>query len=194
MEKKIKALGSLVSKHFSAHLDEVKLDSGRMTRRIKIDHPPAAAIVPFVDPEHLLMVKHWRYAVGSQTLEIPAGKADPGEALETCAHRELLEETGYQATHLISLFNYYPAIGYSNEIVHIFAAGGLVQTGAAIDGDEIDGLEQVNMQRFFELVDKGVIRDGKTVIGVCLFKSLQERGGVGKNFFNGSAQDPETEH
>ena len=79
----------LFAKHFSAQLDTVRLRTGRTTERIKINHPEAAAVVPFVDEQRILMVRQWRYAIDRETLEIPAGKADPGEALEVCAVREL---------------------------------------------------------------------------------------------------------
>ena len=37
----------------------------------------------------------FRYALGRETLEIPAGKVDPGEGLEECCRRELMEETDW---------------------------------------------------------------------------------------------------
>ncbi len=43
------------------------------------------------------MVRQFRYALERETLEIPAGKVDPGEKPEECVRRELLEETGYEA-------------------------------------------------------------------------------------------------
>ena len=101
MEETIRTLGVLNARHFSASLDSVRLRTGRITERIKIDHPEAAAIVAFADRDRILMVRQWRYALGAETLEIPAGKMDPGEPADTCAGRELFEETGYRAGRMM---------------------------------------------------------------------------------------------
>jgi ADP-ribose pyrophosphatase len=185
MEERIRTLATLSANHFSAQLDVVRLRTGKTAERIKIDHPEAAAVVPFVDPEHILMVRQWRYAIACETLEIPAGKLDPAEDLETCAQRELLEETGYRANHWWSLFRYYPAIGYSNEVIHLYAASGLEHQGGEIDIDEIARVEVVSLGRVHDLILRGIIQDGKTVIGIALFRAKVERGEIPAHFFPG---------
>ena len=183
MEEKIRTLATLAAKHFTAQLDAVALRTGKLTERIRIDHPEAAAVLAFLDQRHIMMVRQWRYAVGQETLEIPAGKVDPGEALESCAVRELLEETGYRAARLCSLFRYYPAIGYSNEVIEIFAASGLLKSEPALDDDEISRVEVVPFDEIQELIHRGIIRDGKTVIGVSLFQAKYGRGEIPADFF-----------
>ncbi|HBD09527.1 MAG TPA: ADP-ribose pyrophosphatase [Syntrophobacteraceae bacterium] len=182
MERKIRTLASISANHFSAHLDAVCLRTGRHTERIRIEHPEAAAVLPFLDPDHILMVRQWRYAIARETLEIPAGKADPGESLETCAIRELQEETGYQAARLLSLFRYFPAIGYSNEVIEIFAASGLYRRDLGLDEDEISRVEVIRFDEVQDLIHRGIVQDGKTVIGVSLFSSKRKRGEVPSDF------------
>jgi ADP-ribose pyrophosphatase len=182
MEETIRTLGILNARHFSARLDAVRLRTGRVTERIKIDHPEAAAVVAFLDRNRILMVRQWRYAIGSETLEIPAGKVDPGEAPEVCAGRELMEETGQRASRLIEIFSYYPAIGYANEIIRIFIASGLEKIGGE-DSDEISGVEVVELDKLHDMIMSGRIRDGKTVIGVSLFRAKLDRGEIPDNFF-----------
>lgn len=176
MEQKLRTLGSLSAKNFSAHLDEVRLRSGRITQRIKIDYPPAVAVVPFLDSEHILMVRQWRYAPGCETLEIPAGKAEPDEGLEDCALRELEEETGYTARRLLPVFSYYPALGYSNEVISIYAALDLVLVSQGPEEEEISQVEVVGLDEIWELILGGTIRDGKSVIAVNLFEAKKQRG------------------
>ncbi|MGO8942241.1 MAG: NUDIX hydrolase [Syntrophobacteraceae bacterium] len=183
MEETIRTLGILKARHFSARLDAVRLRTGKVTERIKIDHPEAAAILAFVDRDHLLMVRQWRYAIGSETLEIPAGKMDPGESAEVCAGRELTEETGQRASRLIEIFSYYPAIGYANEVIRIFMASGLERTSDRQDQDEISGVEYVKLDQVHDMIMSGRIRDGKTVIGVSIFRAKMERGEIPDNFF-----------
>lgn len=43
----------------------------------------------------ILLQKQFRPPVDGVCIEIPAGLLDPNETLETCAERELFEETGY---------------------------------------------------------------------------------------------------
>ncbi|MCE5243638.1 MAG: NUDIX hydrolase [Syntrophobacteraceae bacterium] len=176
MEERVKTLGIICANHFSAQLDAVRLRTGRITERIKIDHPEAAAVIPFLDTETVLMVRQWRYAIGRETLEIPAGKADPGEDPTVCALRELREETGYEAHSLFPIFSYYPAIGYSNEVIRLYAAFDLKRVEEKLDEDEISRVEAVSLKRIEDLILDGKIEDGKTVIGISLFKARKERG------------------
>jgi ADP-ribose pyrophosphatase len=95
----------------------------------------------------------------------------------------LREETGYEATRLVSLFRYYPAIGYSNEVIEIFAAAGLRRHDRGLlDEDEISRVEAIPFDRVQELIHNGVIRDGKTVIGVSLFATRLGRGEIPADF------------
>ena len=183
MEEKIRTLSAIYANHFSASLDTVRLRTGRMTERIRVDHPEAAAVVAFPDSKHILMVRQWRYAIGRETLEIPAGKVDPGENLEDCARRELLEETGFNAAQLVTLFRYYPAIGYSNEVIEIFAASNLEKLSSSLDEDEISRVEVIELDRVYDLISQGIIQDGKTVIGISLFRTRLEQGEIPTDFF-----------
>jgi ADP-ribose pyrophosphatase len=183
MEETIRTLGVLNAKHFSARLDTVRLQTGKTTERIKVEHPEAAAIVAFPDRDHILMVRQWRYAIGCETLEIPAGKVDPGEEVANCARRELLEETGYRAENIIEIFNYYPAIGYSDEVIRIFAAGGVERISEYEDQDEISRVEVVEFRQVYDMIVNGEIRDGKTVIGISLFRVKMENGEIPESFF-----------
>lgn len=182
MEETIRTLGILKARHFSARLDSVRLRNGRVTERIKIEHPEAAAIVAFPDRRHILMVRQWRYAIGCETLEIPAGKVDPGETAQTCAGRELVEETGQRPSRLLEIFSYYPAIGYADEVIRIFMAAGLERVSDA-EEDEISAVEAVELDQVHDMIMSGKIRDGKTVIAVSLLRTRMDRGEVPDDFF-----------
>lgn len=183
MEETIRTLGILQARHFSARLDAVRLRTGKVTERIKVDHPEAAAILAFPDRDHILMVRQWRYAIGAETLEIPAGKVDAGEAVQVCADRELKEETGQRAARMLEIFSYYPAIGYANEIIRIFMASGLEKISDKEDKDEISGVETIKLDEVHDMITSGKIYDGKTVIAVSLFRAKLERGEIPGDFF-----------
>ena len=84
-------------------------------RELVVKHHEAAAVIAVDNDGKLLMVKQYRYGTGFEMLEIPAGLMDPGEDHETCAARELQEETGMKAKQLTRLFDYYATPGYCTE-------------------------------------------------------------------------------
>lgn len=172
MEKKIRTIASLSTRSFSAYLDEVLLQNNRMGQRMRIDHPEAAAIVPFLSDKEILMVRQFRYALGRETLEIPAGKMDPGESPEQCVRRELLEETGYEAGKIEWVYTYAPALGYSNELIHIYSGHPLRKTNTVIDEREISSVEKIPIEKLKSMVKERLILDGKTLLGLCLMRII----------------------
>jgi ADP-ribose pyrophosphatase len=102
-------------------------------------------------------------AVERNTLEIPAGTLEEGESHEECAMRELIEETGFQASKLYKLTEYLPAPGYSSEIIYIYKANELTKVSDA----ELP-VTFVELSDILALIRKGEIKDGKTVVGVLM--------------------------
>lgn len=174
MEKKIRTLASLSTPSFSAHLDEVLMGNGEQSKRIRVDHPEASAVIPFTPAGGVVMVRQYRYALGMETLEIPAGKVDPGEDPKTCAERELLEETGFSAPELVLLYTYAPAIGYSNERIHIYSARNVVRRSGKTDEREISSVEVISLQDLWAMIRSGDILDGKTLIGLAISRALKD--------------------
>ena len=73
-----------------------------------------------LDKDRIVLTRQYRYAVGEESIEIPAGKLDSDETSKECAYRELREETGFIAKELTLLTSFYPAIGFANEKIWIF--------------------------------------------------------------------------
>jgi 8-oxo-dGTP pyrophosphatase MutT (NUDIX family) len=55
-------------------------------------------VVPIIENDHLLMIMAKRPILGCSALEFPAGGTEIGESSESCALRELKEETGVVIT------------------------------------------------------------------------------------------------
>jgi len=172
MERKIQNLASLGTKSFTAYLDEVRLRNGKISKRIRINHPQAAAIVPFVSDKEIIMVKQYRYALKRETLEIPAGKIDKGESPEECIKRELVEETGFKAKFIKWLYTYAPAIGYSNELIHLYSGRDLEKIGTKIDENEISSLEILTLDEVIGMIKNHKIIDSKTIIALSFIRPL----------------------
>ena len=172
MERKIQSLASLGTKSFTAYLDEVSLRNGRISKRIRIDHPQAAAIVPFISEKEIIMVTQYRYALQRETLEIPAGKIDKDESPEECIKRELIEETGFETKSIEWLYTYAPAIGYSNELIHLYMGRDLEKVETKIDENEISSLKILTLDKVREMIRNHKILDSKTIIALSLIKPL----------------------
>lgn len=149
--------------------DEVKLPDGRKSVREWIKHPGACAVVPVFSNGELLMLRQFRYPPQQLFWEVPAGKIDSGESHNTTARRELEEESGYRCGHLHYIGHFYPGIGYSNEVIHIYTAWNLMESKQKVDQDEFVISERIPFAGAVEMVHSGEINDGKTVI--CLLRA-----------------------
>ena len=150
----------------SLRVDRVLLENGQETVREVIDHQGAAGVVAFDEEGKLLMVRQYRYPIGQEMLELPAGKIDPGETPLQCAARELQEETGYKAETLTELGRVYPAAAYDVELVHLYYAQGLTPVQQNLDADEILSVERIDFDEVVRMVLNDEILDSKTQIGI----------------------------
>ena len=154
---------------FSFCSDEVRFPDGRIGVRDYVKYPEAVAIVPFIDKDTILLIEQFRYSVGKTLWEIPAGKMeDPKEDKLDAAHRELLEETGYSAGRMEFLFSYYPAVGYSSEIIHIYRASDLIQREQHLDEDEFIRPKAFTITEAFRMIDGDDIKDAKTLLALMV--------------------------
>jgi ADP-ribose pyrophosphatase len=147
-------------------VDTVRLPNGKLATREYLDHPGAVGVVPFIDRENIVMVRQYRHPVGEVTLELPAGKLDPGESVLTCLRRELLEETGCRARVIKPLIRYWPTPAFANEVLHLYVAEGLTRGAAQTDEDEFLECVTLPFTKAVDMVRRGKIKDSKTVVGL----------------------------
>lgn len=151
--------------------DWIEFENGLQTNRELIEkHHEGAAIIAIDNDGKLLMVKQYRYGAGFEMLEIPAGLKDPEEDPETCAARELQEETGMRAQKLTRLFDYYATPGYCNEKIIFFLAQDLVPAEQHLDADEFLTVHRFTIEEAVQMVADGTITDGKTIAAIFAAK------------------------
>ena len=172
MEKLIKQNKIYTGKAVDFYRDEISLPNGQPAIREYLGHPGAAAVLPFLDQRNIILVKQYRYPVGRYTYEIPAGKLDSGESPVDCIKRELEEETGYKAKRIEKMLDFYPTTSFSNEILHIFAAFGLVKGDSHPDEDEFVSTKIFDFKKAVNMVKSGEIMDSKTVIALLYFDNI----------------------
>jgi len=150
-------------KLLKVHSDTVRLPDGSAAEREWIEHPGAVAIIAVTDAGELVMERQYRYPLGRDMIEIPAGKIDPGEDPLETGRRELLEETGYAAAEWTHVATIHLAIGYSNERIEIYLAKGLSHEGAALDDEEFLEVFTLPLATVLAWVREGRITDAKTL-------------------------------
>ena len=67
--------------------DTAELEDGRQVQRDVVHHSGGVCVVPLTERGTVLMVKQFRYPMQQVTLEIPAGKIEPGEDPAECRPR-----------------------------------------------------------------------------------------------------------
>ena len=111
----------------------------------------------------MILIRQFRHAADGYVWEIPAGRLEPGEPPETCAHRELAEETGYTAAEMRPLITIYTTPGFTDERIHLFLATGLSAGTAKTEPDEFLELHTLRLSEVVAMADRGEIQDGKTL-------------------------------
>jgi len=152
---------------------DVELDNGTRTVREIVRHPGACVILAQLpEPDdRFVFVRQFRKAAGVELLEVVAGTLDPGETPETCAVREVKEETGYDVESLHKLGECYPAPGYTEEKLHLYYARLKPARGdAAPEEDEQLEVAYIASDELETMIARGEIVDGKTLAIWLLYR------------------------
>ncbi len=120
-------------------------------------------IIAVTNDKKLLLVEQYRPAVESRVIELPAGLAGDGkyrhETLESAARRELLEETGYEASTMAYIGGGCASAGLTDELISMFLATGLNKTGPALgDGDEQITVHEVPVAELIPWLESQSVR------------------------------------
>lgn len=153
----------------SVRVDTVKTPDGRETTREVVAHPGAVGILPIMADGRIILVRQFRYAVGRELLETPAGTREPEETAEECALRELEEEVGMRAGRLELMARFFVSPGWCNEELVIFRAGDLRPSTANLDDDEELEVVIVSPEEIPWLIADGQIADAKTLTSLTMY-------------------------
>jgi len=143
------------------------LSKGDVTIEI-VHHNGGAAAIPLFDDGTIALVRQWRYPLGRYSLEIAAGRIEPGDTPEQTAARELEEELGLRASNLRKLVEFNVAPGYCEERIYVYLATGLVKSVQNLDDDEEIESVQMPLSNALELVRRGEIDDAKSMVGLLM--------------------------
>jgi ADP-ribose pyrophosphatase len=160
--------------------DVAEMPDGRTTLYGVVEIGEAVGVLPFVDDDHVLMVRQYRYVFQEAfRWEMPTGGAHPAEDLEAAARRELLEETGYTAGILQPVHTFFSSKSVMYEVAHLYIGRDLkqVEEKPAWDGTEFMEMEILLFDRVVQMVLDSEIRDSMTVIAVLMADRLRKQTG-----------------
>lgn len=139
--------------------------------RLIVRHPGAVTVIPQLETGDVVLIRNFRVSVERWLVEFCAGKLEPGEDPAATAARELEEETGFRAGDLRPLGNFLTTPGFSDEWMHVFAAGRLAPVPRRLQpGERIEVLTASPMQVDAWIGD-GTIQDGKSIAAWTLWKA-----------------------
>jgi len=164
-EKKISSENKFSGYVVKLNVDDVLLPDGSKSKREVIRHSGAVCVAPITENKELIFVRQFRYAVGKELLELPAGRIDPNEPPEETGRRELEEETGYKAGKMHFVGSLYPTPGYSDEIIYLYASVVEPDRGCA-NPDEGEFVEEqlIPIEQAVQMVIDDEIIDSKTQV------------------------------
>jgi ADP-ribose pyrophosphatase len=137
-----------------------------------VHHNGGAGALPLFDDGSIALVRQWRYPLKRYSLEIAAGRIEPGHTPEQTAARELEEELGYRARELTKLCEFHIAPGYCEERLYVYLAKGLTESTQNLDDDEEVEVVRMAFDDALALVRSGEIDDAKSIITLLLAAPL----------------------
>jgi len=155
---------------FAVHVDRVTLPNGREVKMEIVRHPRSVVLLPLPDPDHIVLVRQYRYAIDRWIWELPAGSLEAGEDPVDAARRECHEEIGLVPRRVTHVATFCPTPGYCDEEMLFFRLEDLARPTAPAAQDEDEHLEPkvFSLAEVRALVGQGEILDMKTVAGLTL--------------------------
>ncbi len=142
--------------------DDIALPNGHPAFREYIKHQGAVCVVPLTEANEVILVEQYRYPMKCLTLEVPAGKIDPGETPLQGAIRELEEETGLRGGNLRPIGELYTSPAILTEVIHMYIATGFTGGDQHPDEDEFVRIVTLPLAEVVQKILTGEIRDAKT--------------------------------
>lgn len=135
----------------------------------------AVVVVPVLNGDTILLVREYAVGFDRYELGLPKGLIRADETPFEAAGRELMEEVGYEAKHLSSLYTLTIAPGFLAYATEVVVASDLVPGRKS--GDEPEALEVVPwpLRDIDALISSREITDARSVAALLLGKSFIEK-------------------
>lgn len=148
---------------------------GSTRERHVVVHGGSVVVLPVLDDGRVVLIHNNRFAIGRKLWELCAGTLEKGEAPALAAARELVEETGYEASSIEPLCGFYTCPGFCTEFLHCFVATGLKHVGQSLDETEEIEVRPWDAADAVRMIHEGEIVDAKTIAALLYWRSVVGR-------------------
>jgi ADP-ribose pyrophosphatase len=181
--KKWKCLKSelvYTSKYFNLRKDEIEFPSGKKGSWTYWDSWDSVMIVAMTKDKKLVVLKQYRYLVGEEAVELPAGSIDKGESIDEALRREFKEETGSECKKFIKLGSFYETFGQLNRQIHIYFTPDVEIKDFSKRGpeDEETFVELIDFDKAVDMAVNNTFVCTPSAFAVLLLKEKIERGEI----------------
>lgn len=156
----------------NVRLDKVLLQNQNISSREIVEHTGGVCIMPIDSEGNVIFVRQYRSPFEKVIEELPAGKLEKGEEPLSCCIRELKEETGCTARKIYNLGEIYPSVGYTQEVLYLFAATDLEFGEKHLDENEFLQSYKIPLIKAFSMAVNGDLKDAKTVTAIMRYQML----------------------
>ena len=163
----------------SVHEDHVRLANGHEIEEFHVIGAPSwAGILAVTESDDVVLVRQYRHGITGESLELPAGVIETGEAPLDAAKRELLEETGYASERWEPIASVATEPSRHTVRAHFFCALDAKQVAAhSPDASEEIEIVLVPKSALIELVLRGDVAHGVHIGAILL---AERRGLLGR--------------
>jgi ADP-ribose pyrophosphatase len=162
--------------------DDVAMPDGKVAVREVVEHFGAVAIAAIDEQDRVVLIHQYRHPLGRRLWELPAGLLDaPGEPPADTAARELAEEVGLAASDWSVLVDVAASPGFTDEVVRVFLARGLVSADRErpIGDEEADlVVHRVPLAEALRMVLAGDVVNASSVAGILAAHAVLSGAGV----------------
>jgi len=132
------------------------------------DHGQRVAVL-VVRGNDVLLVRQYRLLINGLSYEIPGGRVERDETLETAATRECLEESGVRCSNLRPLISYHAALDIWKNYTHTF----LSEDCEEVLAYDPDRRIWIPLSRCIEMVFAQQIVDSLSIVALLAYHALK---------------------
>ncbi|MFT5193233.1 MAG: ADP-ribose pyrophosphatase [Cellvibrionaceae bacterium] len=147
--------------------DQIVLPDGEQGVYNVVTRPDGAAfIIPVLPSGEIMLIRHYRHTVNEWLWEVPAGGIKAGQSAEEAAIEELAEEIGGTTNSMRYLGNFYTAVGFCDEVCHIFLAADVTLGATAHEPLEFMEMVPTDPKKAFEMARNGMMKDALSALAL----------------------------
>lgn len=157
--------------HWSYRLDQFQIDNAVKGEYHYVHTNGSSMVVPVTESGEIIMLNQFRYLNQKESIEFPCGSVDENISHIQNAHKELREETGYDAKNIFKVGEFCPYTGAADEMCSVFVATDLFKSPLPKDSTEEFEILFQSFDDVDNMISNNSIWDGLSICAWTLAKS-----------------------